>query len=134
MHDFLKDVMQMNFENAEVSVIRSNRKTISIQVKPNEVIIRAPFRMKEKEIEKFAESKRNWIEKHLKSLSEKQKALENIEPFSDEEIRSLVAKAKEIIPGRVEFYADIYNRRNLQQNHNPMSAHPLGKLFIKGQS
>ena len=114
MHDFLKEVMQMIFENAEVSVIRSGRKTVSIQVKPNEVIIRAPMRMKEKEIEKFVESKRNWIEKHLKSLSEKQKALENIEPYSDEEIRSFIKKAKEIIPNKVEFYADkigvTYNR------------------------
>lgn len=114
MHDFLKEVMQMIFENAEVSVIRSGRKTVSIQVKPNEVIIRAPMRMKEKEIEKFVESKRNWIEKHLKSLSEKQKALENIEPYSDEEISSFVKKAKEIIPKKVEFYAEkigvTYNR------------------------
>ena len=114
MHDFLKEVMQMIFENAEVSVIRSGRKTVSIQVKPNEVIIRAPMRMKEKEIEKFVESKRNWIEKHLKSLSEKQKSLENIEPYSDEEISSFVKKAKEIIPNKVEFYADkigvTYNR------------------------
>lgn len=114
MHDFLKEVMQMIFENAEVSVIRSGRKTVSIQVKPNEVIIRAPMRMKEKEIEKFVESKRNWIEKHLKSLSEKQKALENIEPYSDEEISSFIKKAKEIIPKKVEFYADkigvTYNR------------------------
>ena len=114
IHDFLKEVMQMIFENAEVSVIRSGRKTVSIQVKPNEVIIRAPMRMKEKEIEKFVESKRNWIEKHLKSLSEKQKALENIEPYSDEEISSFVKKAKEIIPKKVEFYAEkigvTYNR------------------------
>ena len=114
MHDFLKEVMQMIFENAEVSVIRSGRKTVSIQVKPNEVIIRAPMRMKEKEIEKFVESKRNWIEKHLKSLSEKQKALENIEPYSDEEIRSFIKEAKEIIPKKVEFYAEkigvTYNR------------------------
>lgn len=114
MHDFLKEVMQMIFENAEVSVIRSGRKTVSIQVKPNEVIIRAPMRMKEKEIEKFVESKRNWIEKHLKSLSEKQKALENIEPYSDEEISSFIKKAKEIIPKKVEFYAEkigvTYNR------------------------
>ncbi len=39
----------MKFENAEVSVIKSKRKTISIQVKPNEVIIRAPIKMKEKD-------------------------------------------------------------------------------------
>ena len=96
----------MKFENAEVSVIKSKRKTISIQVKPNEVIIRAPFKMKEKEIEIFAESKRNWIEKNLQTFSEKQKNLENIEPYSNEEIRSFIAKAKEIIPKKVEFYAD----------------------------
>ena len=96
----------MKFENAEVSVIKSKRKTISIQVKPNEVIIRASFKMKEKEIEIFAESKRNWIEKHLQSLSEKQKLFENIEPYSDEEIRSFAKQAKEIIPKKVEFYAE----------------------------
>ena len=62
----------MKFENAEVSVIKSKRKTISIQVKPNEVIIRAPIKMKQTEIEKFVESKRNWIEKHLQTFSEKQ--------------------------------------------------------------
>ncbi len=104
----------MKFENAEVSVIKSKRKTISIQVKPNEVIIRAPIKMKENEIEKFAESKRIWIEKHLQSLSEKQKLFKNIEPYSDEEIKSFIKKAKAEIPERVEFYAEkigvTYNR------------------------
>lgn len=111
----------MIFENAEVSVIKSKRKTISIQVKPNEVIIRAPIKMREKEIEKFAETKMNWIEKHLESLSEKQKLLENIEPYSDEEIRSLVAKAKEIIPPKVEYFADkigvTYNKITIRCQH-----------------
>lgn len=96
----------MKFENAEVSVIKSKRKTISIQVKTNEVIVRAPIRMKQNEIEKFVETKRNWIEKHLESLSEKHKLLENIDPYSDEEIRIFIAKAKEIIPKKVEFYAE----------------------------
>ena len=108
----------MKFENAEVSVIKSNRKTISIQVNLNEVIIRALIKMKEKEIEKFVESKRNWIEKHLQSLSEKQKLFENIEPYSDEEIRSFIKKAKAEIPERVDFYADkigvAYNRISIR--------------------
>lgn len=96
----------MKFENAEVSVVKSKRKTVSIQVKPNVVIIRAPIKMKEKDIEIFAESKRNWIEKHLESLSEKQKFLENTEPYSEEEIKGLIEKAKEIIPPKVAFFAD----------------------------
>ena len=96
----------MIFGNVEVSVIKSKRKTISIQIKSNEVIVRAPPRMKQNDIEKFVESKRNWIEKHLQSFSEKQKNLENIEPYSDEEIRSFMKQAKEIIPKKVEFYAE----------------------------
>lgn len=96
----------MFFENAEVSVIKSNRKTISIQVKPNEVIIRVPSKMKEKDIEKFVETKRNWIEKHLHSVSEKQKLLENTELYSEEEIKEFAKKAKEIIPPKVDFYAN----------------------------
>ncbi len=111
----------MFFENADVSVIKSERKTISIQVKPNEVIIRAPLRMKEKEIENFVETKRNWIEKHLKSVSEKQKLLQNIEPYSEEETKNIIAKAKEIIPKKVEFYADkigvTYNRITIRCQH-----------------
>ena len=111
----------MKFENAEVSVIKSKQKTISIQIKPNEVIVRAPTRMKQNEIEKFVESKRNWIEKHLQSLSEKQKFFENIEPYSDEEIRGFVAKAKEIIPQKVEYFADkigvTYNKITIRCQH-----------------
>ena len=99
--------MQMKFQNADVLVIKSKRKTISIQVKPNEVIIRAPIKIKDKEIEKFVESKRSWVEKHLHSVSEKQKLLEKIEPYSKEEIKSFIAQAKEIIPPKVKYYADI---------------------------
>lgn len=96
----------MIFGNAEVTVIKSKRKTISIQIKPDEVIVRAPTRMKQTDVEKFVETKRNWIEKHLKSVSEKQKHLQNTEPYTEDEIRSFIAKAKEIIPTKVEFYAD----------------------------
>ena len=95
----------MFFENAEVTVIKSKRKTISIQVRPGEVIIRAPLRMKDKDIEFFAESKRNRIEKHLKSVAEKQKNIENIKPYTEGEIKEYIRKAKEIIPQKVDFYA-----------------------------
>ena len=59
----------------KVTIIRSNRKTLSIELKPNEIIARAPARMKEKEIYKFIESKKSWIDKHLTKLNERQKKL-----------------------------------------------------------
>lgn len=95
----------MFFENADVSVIRSNRKTLSVQIKPNKVIIRAPDKMKQDEIEKFVESKRSWVEKHLKYLAEKHDKLQKIEPYSEEEFKAFTEKAKQIISPKVEFYA-----------------------------
>lgn len=102
----MTDMNITEFENAKFTLIKSKRKTISIQVKPNEVTVRAPTGMKQNEIEKFVQTKRHWIEKHLKALAEKQKLLQNTEPYTEEEIRSFIAKAKEIIPQKVEFYAD----------------------------
>ena len=123
----------MVFENAEVTVIKSKRKTISIQIKPNEIIVRVPTGMKQDKIEMFVESKRIWIEKHLQSVSEKQKLLQNTEPYTEDEIRSFVARAKEIIPKKVEFFADkigvTYNRVTIRcQNTRWGSCSSKGNL------
>ena len=89
----------------KITIIRSGRKTLSIQLKHDEIIARAPLRMKDKEIYSFIESKKSWIEKHLASLAERQKALEKIQPFTEEEIKALIEKARVIIPERVQYYA-----------------------------
>lgn len=95
----------MNSE-VKLTIIRSNRKTLSIELKPNEIIARAPIRMKEKEIYKFIESKKLWIDKHLAKLNERQKILDDLKPYTQEEIKQFTEKAKLDIPKRVEFYAE----------------------------
>lgn len=90
---------------AKVTIIRSNRKTLSIELKPNVIIARAPARMKEKEIYKFIESKKTWIDKHLAKLNERQQILDDLKPYTQEEIKQFTAKAKIDIPKRVEYYA-----------------------------
>ena len=50
-----------------ITIIRSDRKTLSVQIKNGELIARAPLRMKEKDIYAFIDSKKAWIEKHLAS-------------------------------------------------------------------
>lgn len=101
-------------ENIKVNIIRSNRKTLSIQLKPGEIIARAPLRMKDKEIYSFIESKKTWIEKNLAKMEERQKVLDEVQPFTQEEINALAEKAKIIIPERVKYYAPkigvTYNR------------------------
>lgn len=101
-------------ENIRVNIIRSNRKTLSIQLKSGEIIARAPLRMKDKEIYSFIESKKSWIEKNLAKMEERQKVLDEVQPFTQEEINALAEKAKQIIPERVRYYAPkigvTYNR------------------------
>ena len=98
----------------KISIIRSNRKTLSIQLKSGEIIVRAPLRMKDKEIYNFIETKRLWIEKNLAKTEEREKAIDNTEPITGEEIKALAEKAKAIISERVQYYAPkigvTYNR------------------------
>lgn len=101
-------------KDVKVNIIRSDRKTLSIQLKTGEIIARAPLRMKDKEIYSFIESKKTWIEKNLAKMEERQKVLDEVQPFTEDEIKDLVEKAKAIIPERVRYYAPrigvTYNR------------------------
>ena len=90
----------------EYSVIRSKRKSVSIEIKNGEVLVRAPKRLKDKEIEKFILIKKLWIEKHLEIYKERQEKLKDLTPFSDEEIKEFTLEAKKIIPERVKIYAE----------------------------
>ena len=99
---------------AKISIIRSSRKTLSIQLKNGEIIARAPLRMKDKDIYSFIESKKSWVEKNLAIIEEREKANSNAEAFTQEEIKALAEKARVIIAERVRCYAPkigvTYNR------------------------
>ena len=101
-------------KDVKVNIIRSARKTLSIQLKTGEIIARAPLRMKDKEIYSFIEFKKAWIEKNLAKMEEREKAISYVQPFTQEEINALAEKAKVIIPERVRYYAPkigvTYNR------------------------
>ena len=86
-------------------LIRSRRKTISIQIKGGKVIVRAPLQTKNAEIEAFIHQKMNWIEKHLKEQQKRAEEKKALPPFTEEEIRAMAEKALQIIPLRVAWYA-----------------------------
>ena len=92
----------------KVTVICSKRKTISIQVKPDgTVLVRAPKWMRERDIEAFVQEKRVWIEKHLRLVQERQARVEKVEPYTEEELRALTKKAREVITQKVRYYAPL---------------------------
>ncbi len=90
----------------DYKIIKSRRKTIAIEIKPDgSVIVRCPLRIPQKTVDSFVESKRQWIENKLKDIDSK--ASENIPKLSVREIKELTAKAKDILPSKVEYYANL---------------------------
>ncbi len=91
-----------------IEIIRSNRKTLGLEIKPDgRIIARAPYRLKQSEIEKFIASKSEWIEKHLQKLQDAQERQESVAKLSPKEIEGLAEKALQYIPKRVEYYAKL---------------------------
>lgn len=88
-----------------VKIIRSRRKTISIELKKEGLLVRAPQRMSRQTIDAFIQEKRGWIEKHQKIMQEREKRFEQLTPYTQEEIKVLVKRACEVIPQKVEHYA-----------------------------
>ena len=87
-----------------IEIIRSNRKTIAIEIKDDcRVIVRAPLTMRKKDILGFVSDKASWIEKHLKAVKARQEAAPV--KFTDREIRKLAKAAKEDISERVKSLA-----------------------------
>ena len=81
-------------------VIRSNRKTIAIQIKGDgRIIVRAPLRMADGDIQRFVESKSEWMEKHLAIIQQRQQPAEAA--FTMEQLHQLADAAKQDIPRRV---------------------------------
>lgn len=92
----------------KVTVIRSNRKTMAIQVNSDlTVTVRAPRCASSNDIERILREKEPWIRKHMEQMQEK-KALyesEEIAYLTNEEIQELADRALEYIPKRVEYFS-----------------------------
>ena len=84
------------------TLIRSDRKTVSIQITPTgEVFLRCPRRMAKKEAEAFLESKRTWVEAHLAKLAQRP----SVKPLTREEIEVLARQAAADLSGRAARHA-----------------------------
>ncbi|MBQ3904027.1 MAG: M48 family metallopeptidase [Eubacterium sp.] len=95
-------------EETGLELIRSSRKTLSLEIKPDgRVIVRAPLRMSQRKIDGFVENKAGWIEKHLSRLKTAQAAQNGINKLTDDELQLLAEKALQYIPQRVEYYSKL---------------------------
>jgi len=91
----------------EYEIVRSNRRTLAVEIKPDgRVVVKAPLRMSGLAIKYFLKEKEDWIERSVEKVKKNQGNL-NTEKFTDEEIKALKKKAREMILPLVEDYAEI---------------------------
>ena len=95
-------------------LIRTDRKSIGIQITADGVVVRAPKRLSAAEIDRFVQSKRSWIEGHLSKIPAPQPK------FTPTEIEALAQKALTVIPDRVRHFA-------------PMVGVTYGRITIRNQ-
>ena len=96
-----------------VKIIRSNRKTLAIQINPDlSVTVRAPMYAPQSDIERILREKEGWIQKQIEKIREQEANKKEIqgesvesEYLTNEEIKKLADKALQYIPKRVSYFA-----------------------------
>ncbi len=89
-----------------VKVIRSRRKTVSVEVtRELEVVVRAPMALPEAEICRFLAQKADWIEKARERMRHRLTAAEAQPSFPPSELRTLAERMAREFPPRVAAWA-----------------------------
>lgn len=90
----------------KIEVIRSNRRTLSLEIRPDSsILVRAPKRVSEEEIRRFISERSGWIEKHVEKMKQRMASEPPVERLTETEIRKLAEQAVQVIPQRVAYYA-----------------------------
>jgi len=91
----------------EYTLKRSERRTLSVEItRDAQVIVRAPQRCSQLQIDRFLAGRAEWISNNV----EKQKLWLSAHPEPDEAERGeLIERAKAELPRRVEYYGQLMN-------------------------
>ena len=89
----------------EYKLIRSSRRTLALEIgRDLTLTVRAPMKMPLSVIEEFIEKHDKWIEKKLDVMKNREIKPDNLLP---KEIAALKMRAKEILPKKVAYFAEI---------------------------
>ena len=98
--------MQIEGISAEISLIRSSRRSLAAEIMPDgSVKVRAPQRMPEQQIIRFLTEKAADIEKHVQRRRLQNQQLSALPAFTQADIREMANRAAAVIPQRVAYYA-----------------------------
>ena len=88
-------------------LIRSDRKTLAMEWRGGELIVRAPRFASKQRIEAFVAANRERIEAWQRKEQQHDAALSEWPPLSDEDVKELYRQAKIAIPQRAAYYAPL---------------------------
>lgn len=91
----------------EYTIIKSNRRTLALEIKSGKLIVRAPSRATDEEISAFVVKHKRWIENNILKIQKRKELIGSIEPVFQSDIQALADKALSVIPDRVKHYAEI---------------------------
>ena len=85
----------------EYELIRSKRKTLAVQIKPDgSVVVRAPLRYPQREIDRFLWDRADWIRVHREKMLKRQAEKEEhpVNALTDAQLRDLKRRASIAFP------------------------------------
>ena len=89
----------------EIQIIRSRRKTLSMELKNGEVIVRAPKWVSRREINGFIAGHQEWLKKAMAREQARQAQLAAVVKLTPAQMDELARLARLYIPRRVAHYA-----------------------------
>ncbi len=90
-----------------MEIIRSRRRTLCVEIRQGQVVVRAPLKTSDAEIHRFLQEKQHWIDAHLARALAQKDAVKDLPPLTENEIRSLSRQAKMLLPQRTAYFARI---------------------------
>ena len=98
--------MKLNGEKTEYTLIRSDRRSIGLEITPKgELIVRAPRFASKAQIEGLLREKADWIARARARAAARSDAARAAGTLTAEELKTLAAQAKAYLPGRVAHFA-----------------------------
>lgn len=90
-------------ENTEYTLIRSKRKSLSVQIKTDgQLIVRAPLHLAKNKIDSFVREHEDWIRRNMAKVEQYQE--ERVE-ITDRQRSEGIRLAKQVFPERVAYFA-----------------------------
>ena len=98
--------MKRNGETTEYTLIRSDRRSIGLEITPEGgLIVRAPRFASKAQIEGLLREKADWIARARARSAARSEAADAAGALTAEELKALAAQAKAYLPGRVAHFA-----------------------------